>query len=537
MTLYPTKATFHVAVAGAAMVAVGIAARAASIVTFGAGIVLVLAASRVVALLLVTRLRAAGFDLKLVAPRRLVQVAVGTEVEIELEIRNWGTGSVRATNLRAIASSMLEAVMEPRVIELPAATSTRVRLRVRGDRVGRWGIHGLALEVRGALARSDGSYEVPLIFHSPFGVEVLPRPLAALIQSPRGGRARRMGDATRASRLAGEGDELRELREHVPGDPFKRIAWKASARRGELLVRETDRSEREVVWLILDASVELWAGALGHAPLDRSVEQVATVAARHLARGDQVGLYVVASRVRAALAPDAGAPHAGRVAAALLGASVMVDEDRSELDDREVAMRVLDHAQSTDPSAGVWLVRGDLAGLARRVDELRGEAPFSPPLPYATTPHGAVLRRYLAAFGIETPPRIEGERERTDVTIAATLEKIAGGRERPSMVYVWAPAPVRKELLARVIPRLRVRKITLAWTLPAIEDSVGSRESSGGRKSRALQVREVIDEAVRMRAHVEQVRGTELLRRMGAKVAPLPNAPHPRRRLMAGDDA
>ena len=31
--------------------------------------------------------------------------------------------------------------------------------------------------------------------------------------------------------------EIRELREHMPGDPFKKIAWKASARRGRLLVR------------------------------------------------------------------------------------------------------------------------------------------------------------------------------------------------------------------------------------------------------------------------------------------------------------
>ena len=32
--------------------------------------------------------------------------------------------------------------------------------------------------------------------------------------------------------MRGEGDDLRELREHQPGDPFRKIAWKASARRG-----------------------------------------------------------------------------------------------------------------------------------------------------------------------------------------------------------------------------------------------------------------------------------------------------------------
>ena len=60
---------------------------------------------------------------------------------------------------------------------------------------------------------------------------------------------------------------LRELREHQPGDPFRRIAWKASARRGVLLVRDFEREERDVIWLVLQASVDLWSGPLGRAPL------------------------------------------------------------------------------------------------------------------------------------------------------------------------------------------------------------------------------------------------------------------------------
>jgi uncharacterized protein (DUF58 family) len=525
VTLYPTKATFHVAVSGAAMVAVGIAAKAPSIVAFGAGIILVLAAGRSIALALVTRLRSAGFDLKWVAPRRRVEVSVDAPVELLLEIRNWGTSSVRATNLRAISSSMIETVIEPATLELPSATSTRVRLVARGKRVGQWGIHGIALEVRGAPVRSDGGFEVPLIFHSPFGIEVRPGSLGAMVQSPRGGRARRMSDASRVSRLAGEGDELRELREHVSGDPFKRIAWKASARRGELLVREMERSERDIVWVVLDASVELWAGAFGRAPLDVSVEEVAALVARHLSRGDQVGLVVAASRTRAWLPPGGGAPHAARISAALIGASVMVDEDRSELDDREVALRVLEHAQATDPALGAFLVRGDLDGLARSVDPLRAEAPFSAPRPYATTPYGAVLRRYLAAFGIDAPPREYGERERTDATLASVLEKIAKERHRPSIVHVFASAPHRRDLVERALRKVRRRRIPLYWSLPWIEESIGRQEESARiRGSRTILVRDAVEEAVKTRAGVERARGAELLRRMGAKMAPTHSA-------------
>jgi uncharacterized protein (DUF58 family) len=523
MTLYPTKAAFHAAVAGAAMLAVGIAARASSIVTYGSGMVLALAVGRIVALAVVTRLRSAGFDLKWMAPHRFVRAAVGTEIELELEIRNWGTSSVRAMNLRALASSMLETTMNPAVVELPGASSTRIHLRVRGKRVGRWGIHGFALEVRSSSAGSDGSYEVPLIFNSPFGLELLPRAIAALARSPRGGRARRMTDAGRVSRFPGEGDELRELREHVPGDPFKRIAWKASAKRGRLLVRETDRTERDVVWLILDASVELWAGLLGHAPLDRSVEEVASAAARYLSRGDRVGLIVAASRERARVAPCAGGAQLAKITSALVGASLMVDQDRTDLDEHDVASRIVEHAQPSDPTLAAWLVKGDLDGLARSLEPLLRDAPFAPESPYATTGHGVALRRYLAAFGIDIPPREDGERERTVLTIARALESLVRERERPSMAIVWAPAPAPKDLLASAVRKLCARRVPLHWRLPAIEQSIGpDRSRSTVGKSRDLLVREATEDAVRIRARAAKVRGTSLLRSLGVVVEPTP---------------
>jgi uncharacterized protein (DUF58 family) len=521
MNLYPTRATFHVAMAGAATVAVGIAARAPAIVAFGSGIVLAVAVGRALALATVTRLRSAGFDLRWMTAGRFVRTSTGVEVELSVEIRNWGAGSVRVTSLRPLTSSMLDVVVEPAVVELPGAMSTPIRIKVTGRRAGRWGIHGFALEVRGSPVRSDGCYEVPLVFHSPFGVEVLPRALASLVASPRGGRTRRAADAGYSSRHAGEGDELRELREHVPGDPFKRIAWKASARRGQLLVRETDRTERDVVWLVLDASVELWAGLLGHSPLDQGVEELASLAAHRLSRGDRVGLVVTAARLRAWIPPEGGSQQAARIAAALAGASVMVDADRTELEERDIASRVAEHGQSSDPALGKLFARGDLDGLARRAESRRRSAPFAPRLPYGATLRDRSLRHYLSSFGIETPPRTDGERARTDTAIAGVLEKLAAERNRPSAVHVWAPAPSRRDLLAKAIQRLRAKRVALYWSLPAIEESVGLPAAArGADRTRPELVREAVEDAVRARARVDRARGSELLRKMGAVVAP-----------------
>ncbi len=54
------------------------------------------------------------------------------------------------------------------------------------------------------------------------------------------------------SRDRGEGFDLRSIRPYEASDPARRIAWRASARAGELLVRETQAEERRRVEVSLD---------------------------------------------------------------------------------------------------------------------------------------------------------------------------------------------------------------------------------------------------------------------------------------------
>jgi uncharacterized protein (DUF58 family) len=370
----------------------------------------------------------------------------------------------------------------------------------------------MALEVRGLPLGGEGLYEVPLLFANPLGVEVFPSSLATMLASPRGGRARKGSELGRPRNVAGAGDELRELRDHVPGDPFKRIAWKASARRGRLLVREMEREERETVWLVLDASVELWAGAPGSAPLDRAVDDVAAHARRHLLRGDRVGLAVFASRLRSWIAPGEGAAHAALIAGALASASNVVDADRSELDEVDVARRISEHARPLDPRGLADLPRGDLEALARRADLLRARAPFAPRVPFGPTAREQSLRQYLAAFGIESPPRLLGEREKAEPTLRRVLERLVTEKPRASIVHVWAPPPLVPEAMAKCIGGLRRRRIEVRWSLPPIEAGIGSdRERRSG-------VADVVDEFVRVRAHATQLRAERALRRLGVRM-------------------
>ncbi len=513
MQLHPTRATFQVALAGAAMVAVGVAAKVSAAVAFGGAMLLAITLGRALALSTVTRIRASGFEMVWGMARRVTRLERGDEVVIEAELRNRGVDDARGVNLRPVASSMLDVTIHPPVLDLPAASKVRFEVRVRARRVGRWGVHGIALEVRGTPLGGEGLYEVPLMFANPHGIEVVPRPLFAMLQSARGGRARALAPAGRSAPLAGEGETLKELREHAPGDPFKRIAWKASARRGQLLVREMEREERDIVWLAIDVSVELWAGEEGRAPLDIAVEEVGGVAARHLARGDKVGLVVFASRPRTWLVPDGGPLQATRISAALASTASAVDSDRCELDEVELAARVAEHLRPLDPRGLADVPRGNLDALATRAEAMRVRAPFAPRLPYAATPREQRLRHYLASFGIEVPPRVDGEREKAEVQLAGLLEKIAKEkRQKPSIVHIWAPAPgPDSDAIGHAVRKLRARRVDVRWTMPAFEPAlevVGQGSAT---------VEDVVRTAVRLRVRASQARAERALRAMGVR--------------------
>jgi len=512
MQLHPTAPTLHVAVAGAGLVVLGAGARLAPIVAFGGAMLLAVALGRAMALVTVSHLREAGFELVWAVSERVHRMARGGRLVLEAEMRNRSGEAVRCVGLRPITSSMLVAQIEPSMVDLPAGGRATVAVTLVAKRVGRWGVHGLALEVRGAPLGGDGLYEVPLVFASPLGIEVVPGSLAALANSPRGGRSRRSSEAGRPSGFAGDGEELRELREHAPGDPFRRIAWKASARRGRLLVREMERDDREVVWLVIDASVELLAGEPGRAPLDRVFEEAAARATRCLRRGDHVGLVVAASRLRAWIAPAQGAAQGAAIAAALASAASCIDADRSELDEDGVAQRVAEHARPLDPRGLADVGRGDLDALAHRADQLRSKAPFAPRPAFARTPREQALRHYLAAFGIESPPRAEGERDGTEAMLAQVLGQIVTERPRPSVLYIWAMPPARPQATAKAIAKLRARRVEMRWSIPPLDAAVGAERE---RRSR---IADVVDDAVRARARAMVSRGERVLRRLGVRI-------------------
>src|SRR4051812_43786855 len=169
MQLYPTRPAAHLAIAGIAVAAVGVAFGQAALVGWGGALVIAVAVARAVTLVSVARIRAAGFEMLWTGTKRVTRTARGTTIEVEAEVRNRDTLSARYVKLRALASPNLEIKLEPPAGEVTACGRLKVKVKIETPRVGQHGVYGLALEVRGA----PGMFEVPLTFANPFGVEVV----------------------------------------------------------------------------------------------------------------------------------------------------------------------------------------------------------------------------------------------------------------------------------------------------------------------------------------------------------------------------
>lgn len=88
---------------------------------------------------------------------------------------------------------------------------------------------------------------------------------------------------------SGIGSELLELREYVPGDPFKSIAWKVSAKRDHWMTRQYESEVPARVQLIVDGSSISRVGGFGYRLLDQMTFVAASIGRMATHAGDPIG--------------------------------------------------------------------------------------------------------------------------------------------------------------------------------------------------------------------------------------------------------
>ncbi len=124
------------------------------------------------------------------------------------------------------------------------------------------------------------------------------------------------------SRRKGEGLELADIRQYESGDPYKRIAWRATAKTGRLMVRELNAETQLNVMVVLDSTETMAYGEAGRTKLDYAARSVASLVGYLSGRGDFVGLTVIRGGQPALVLPVArGQSQASKVLKTLGGLS------------------------------------------------------------------------------------------------------------------------------------------------------------------------------------------------------------------------
>lgn len=124
------------------------------------------------------------------------------------------------------------------------------------------------------------------IFAQEHQVVIRPR-VVALSRRGLGVLLRADDRSARASSRRGRSDDFYGLRDYAPGDSMRLVAWRSSARTGELVVRENTSSAARRLWVVLQIPIPVESEEA-----ERAITLAASLAREALASGMPTGLAV-----------------------------------------------------------------------------------------------------------------------------------------------------------------------------------------------------------------------------------------------------
>lgn len=236
------------------------------------------------------------------------RVLEGDAVEVRLELTAKATVDWLELELRVPARARLLEGKQRLVLGLGAGEVRTLRYRIQYPR---WGVYPVgALQLLGArrlfTVRSSAERDPRLVrvYPQPARLRRLVKPLAT-----------RPASGSRPAAVSGEGIEFAELREFRAGERVRRVNWRASARRGRLLVSDRLPERSSDVVLFLDSLTE--AATEEESTLDLAVRAVATLVGAYLRQRDRVGLLSFGGELEWVL-PSAGERQHYRIIDAVL---------------------------------------------------------------------------------------------------------------------------------------------------------------------------------------------------------------------------
>lgn len=145
--------------------------------------------------------------------------------------------------------------------------------------------------------------DVRVVVEDPFGLERAEVPLSgtgALVVYPRLAEIERLfsdsgatvADGRRLLLRRPSGFDLHSVRDYERGDSLRKVHWRSTAKRGQLMVKELEDAPRDDVVVLLDARAETVAGNPPDSSFDAQVRAAGSILRTHTRRGRSAALVV-----------------------------------------------------------------------------------------------------------------------------------------------------------------------------------------------------------------------------------------------------
>src|SRR2546421_1773665 len=240
---------------------------------------------------------------------------IGAETEVRVVVQN---NSARTFLARIKDEYPSELKLEaPREVELTVAGQTSAMLvyGLTPPKRVRYEFGRIAVRYRSRL----GLVWVSTLVGEPETIKVYPNLRRAREAELKALGARSLVSMRRRTAWRGEGRDFESLRDYVPGDELRHIAWTATARRGRLTTRQYQIERDQTVLIALDAGRLMTARIEQESKFDSAIHAALALMSAAERGGDHTSLAVFGRRVRTFVPPSRGHEQTEAVMEALYG--------------------------------------------------------------------------------------------------------------------------------------------------------------------------------------------------------------------------
>ncbi|MFW6238012.1 MAG: DUF58 domain-containing protein [Bacillota bacterium] len=124
---------------------------------------------------------------------------------------------------------------------------------------------------------------------------------------------RRFQQGRRQMRMRGQGTSFESLREYFPGDDYREINWKASARMDEPIVNQYQPEKNQHVYMFIDTGRPMSYTVKGNRKLDLALNTSLVLSDVVNQNGDQAGVLAFNTEVESMVSPGRGPEHRQKI--------------------------------------------------------------------------------------------------------------------------------------------------------------------------------------------------------------------------------